>query len=137
MARLTPKIADVIAAKLDVTARDVIEMDARLNGDLLLNARVGGSENGADWEAFLTDGSIDAETILADQDLIERRANALRIALNVLTARERHVLEARRLAERPTTLDQLGRELSISSERFRQIETRAFAKVRRATILAV
>lgn len=136
MARLTPEVAEVIAANLDVTARDVIEMDTRLNGDLSLNARVGGDEDGADWEASLVDGAIDAETVLADQDQMERRTNALRIALDVLTARELHVLKARRLAEPPVTLDQLGRELSISSERVRQIEIRAFAKVRRAAILA-
>jgi RNA polymerase sigma-32 factor len=34
------------------------------------------------------------------------------------------------------TLEQLSCELSISSERVRQIEASAFAKVKRATILA-
>jgi RNA polymerase sigma-32 factor len=53
-----------------------------------------------------------------------------------LTGRERRVFEARRLAEQPLTLEQLSCELSISSERVRQIETSAFAKVKRATILA-
>jgi RNA polymerase sigma-32 factor len=56
--------------------------------------------------------------------------------LGGLAARERHVFEARRLAESPVTLDQLARELSISSERVRQIEIRAFAKVKRAVMLA-
>jgi RNA polymerase sigma-32 factor len=60
----------------------------------------------------------------------------LRAALGGLAARERHVFEARRLAESPVTLDQLARELSISSERVRQIEIRAFAKVKRAVMLA-
>jgi RNA polymerase sigma-32 factor len=52
--------------------------------------------------------------------------------LKVLSARERHIFEARRLAEDPPSLEQLGHELSISSERVRQIEISAFAKVRRA-----
>jgi RNA polymerase sigma-32 factor len=38
--------------------------------------------------------------------------------------------------ECPVTLDQLARELSISSERVRQIEMRAFAKVKRAVMCA-
>ncbi|MCP3407230.1 RNA polymerase sigma factor RpoH [Bradyrhizobium sp. CCGB01] len=136
MAGLTPDVAQMIAERLDVTARDVIEMDSRLNGDMSLNARVGGDEQGTEWETLLVDQAIDAETVLADHEQTERRTNALRVALGVLTARERHVLEARRLAERPVTLDQLACELSVSSERVRQIEIRAFAKVRRAAILA-
>ncbi|MBR0816764.1 RNA polymerase sigma factor RpoH [Bradyrhizobium liaoningense] len=137
MAALTPDVAETIAERLDVTARDVIEMDSRLNGDMSLNARVGDDDQGTEWEALLVDQAIDAETVLADHEQTERRTNALRAALGMLTARERHVLEARRLAECPVTLDQLGFELSISSERVRQIEIRAFAKVRRAAILAV
>ncbi|MEY9884147.1 RNA polymerase sigma factor RpoH [Bradyrhizobium sp. USDA 329] len=136
MARLTPDVAEAIATKLEVSARDVMEMDCRLHGDLSLNARVGGDEQGTEWEALLVDEASDAETVLADQDQMEHRTDALRIALNGLTGRERRVLEARRLAEHPPTLDQLARELSISSERVRQIEIRAFAKVRRAAIRA-
>jgi RNA polymerase sigma-32 factor len=44
------------------------------------------------------------------------------------------VFEARRLADQPMTLDELGRELSISSERVRQIENQAFTKVKRAVL---
>ena len=111
-------------------------MDSLLNGDMSLNARVGNEEDGAEWETLLVDDAVDAETVLADREQSERRSNALRAALGGLTARERHVLEARRLVDHPVTLDQLGVELSISSERVRQIEIRAFAKVRRAVILA-
>ena len=135
-ARLTPDVAEVIAANLEVSARDVIEMDCRLHGDLSLNARVGGDEQSTEWEALLVDEANDAETVLADRDQMERQADALRVALNGLTGRERRVIEARRLAERPPTLDQLARELSISSERVRQIEIRALAKVKQATIRA-
>ncbi|MHB0771198.1 RNA polymerase sigma factor RpoH [Bradyrhizobium sp. 5.13L] len=136
MAGLTPDVVEVIAGKLQVTARDVIEMDARLNGDLSLNARVGDEDGGSELEALLVDGAIDAETVLADHEQTERRAKALRVALGGLAARERRVFEARRLTEYPATLDQLARELSISSERVRQIEIRAFAKVKRAVVLA-
>jgi RNA polymerase sigma-32 factor len=136
MAGLTPDVVELIAGKLEVTARDVIEMDARLNGDLSLNARVGDEDGGTELEALLVDGAVDAETVLADHEQTEQRTKALRAALGGLAARERHVFEARRLAESPVTLDQLARELSISSERVRQIEIRAFAKVKRAVMLA-
>lgn len=135
-AALTPEMAQVIADNLDVTVRDVVEMDSRLHGDLSLNARVGDGDRSAEWEATLVDESADAEEIVAEHDETTHRSRALRGALEALTERERRVFEARRLAEQPVTLEQLGCELSISSERVRQIETRAFAKVKRATILA-
>lgn len=136
MVALTPDVAELIAGKLEVTARDVIEMDARLNGDMSLNARVGDEESGTELEALLVDGALDAETVLAAHQQTEERAKALRVALGGLAARERRVFEARRLTECPVTLDQLARELSISSERVRQIEMRAFAKVKRVVVLA-
>ena len=136
MTGLTPDVAEAIAVKLEVSTRDVLEMDRRLHGDLSLNARVGGDENTTEWEALLVDESTDAETILADQDQTERRTSALGIALNSLTQRERYVFEARQLAEPPRTRAELARELSISSERVRQLEIRAFAKVKRAAIRA-
>lgn len=135
-AALTPEMAQVIAENLEVTVRDVVEMDSRLHGDLSLNARVGDGDRSAEWEATLVDESPDAEEIVAEHDETTHRSRALRGALEVLTERERRVFEARRLAEQPVTLEQLACELSISSERVRQIETLAFAKVKRATILA-
>ncbi|WXU25559.1 RNA polymerase sigma factor RpoH [Bradyrhizobium sp. A5] len=136
MTGLTPDVVELIAGKLEVTAREVIEMDARLNGDMSLNARVGDEDSGTELEALLVDGAADAETTLADHELSEHRTRALRAALGGLAARERRIFEARRLTERPVTLDQLARELAISSERVRQIEIRAFGKVKRAVMLA-
>lgn len=131
---LTPELAQLIADKLDVAAGDVIEMDSRLSGDLSLSTRIGDGERSTEWEAMLVDDAPGAEEIVAEHDETTRRSTALRAALDVLTERERRVFEARRLAEPPATLEQLGCELSISSERVRQIETTAFAKVKRATI---
>ena len=130
---LTPEKAELIAQELEVPVRDVIEMDCRLGGDLSLNVQVA-DDGQTDWEAMLVDQSPDAETIVAEQDESAQRADALRAALHVLTERERRIFEARRLNEDPPSLDQLGRELSISSERVRQIESQAFAKVERAAI---
>ena len=130
---LTPEKAELIAQELEVPVRDVIEMDCRLGGDLSLNVQVA-DDGQTDWEAMLVDQSPDAETIVAEQDESAQRADALRAALHVLTERERRIFEARRLNDSPPSLDQLGRELSISSERVRQIESQAFAKVERAAI---
>jgi RNA polymerase sigma-32 factor len=107
-------------------------MDRRLAGDLSLNAPLSSDAGTVEWGDTLVDGAPDAEAIVSEHDEKTRRESALHAALDVLTERERRVFEARRLTEDPPTLEELGREMSISSERVRQIETRAFAKVKRA-----
>lgn len=131
-ASLTPEKAEAIAQLLEVTPREVIEMDCRLNGDLSLNRPVNGEDETTDWQSMLVDQSPTAETILAEHDEAAQKSGALHAALDVLTARERRVFEARRLSENPPTLETLASELSISNERVRQIETSAFVKVKRA-----
>jgi len=128
---LTQQVAEAVACELVVPVREVIEMSSRLTGDVSLNAPV--SDDGpTEWEAMLVDHSPNAEAIVVEQDEGGQRARALRSALDVLTPRERRVFETRRLREDPPSLEQLGRELAISGERVRQIETLAFAKVKRA-----
>jgi RNA polymerase sigma-32 factor len=128
---VTPEIAAAVAETLEVTPRDVVEMDRRLAGDLSLNTPVSDDGGATEWGDTLVDETPDAEAIVAEHDETTRQEGALRAALEVLTGRERRVFEARRLTEDPPTLEQLGHELSISNERVRQIETSAFAKVRR------
>jgi RNA polymerase sigma-32 factor len=50
----------------------------------------------------------------------------------VLKGRDRRIFEGRRLAEDPVTLAELADEFGVSRERVRQIEVRAFEKVREA-----
>ena len=52
--------------------------------------------------------------------------------LNVLTDRERDILEARRLRDEPATLEELSQKYGASRERVRQIEVRAFEKIQRS-----
>jgi RNA polymerase sigma-32 factor len=129
---LSPEAIETVAQRLEVTPRDVVEMDGRLGGDLSLNTPVSSDAGPMEWEDTLVDPAPDAETIVADYDETTRQEGALREALEVLTERERRVFVARRLTEDPPTLEELGRNMSISSERVRQLETRAFAKVKRA-----
>jgi RNA polymerase sigma-32 factor len=132
MVALTPETAEAVARELEVTPREVIEMDTRLSGDLSLNAPICDDGNTTEWESMLADDAPNPEAVVAEHDENSQRATAVDAALKVLSARERHIFEARRLAEDPPSLEQLGHELSISSERVRQIEISAFAKVKRA-----
>jgi RNA polymerase sigma-32 factor len=125
-------MAETIAKNLEVTPREVIDMDCRLNGDLSLNKPINDEGHTIEWQAMLVDDTPGAESMLSEQGESSQRTNALRASLAVLTERERRIFVARRLTEKPPTLDELGCNMRISSERVRQIEARAFAKVQRA-----
>ena len=63
---------------------------------------------------------------------MDERHDLLTAAMGELTERERDILEARRLRDEPLTLEELSQKYSVSRERVRQIEVRAFEKLQKA-----
>jgi RNA polymerase sigma-32 factor len=129
---LHPDHARLIAKRLGVTERDVVDMNRRLGGDVSLNAPIRQDGDAGEWQDWLVDESASQEAILAEAEEFNDRRNALGEALTVLDARERRIFEARRLAEKPITLEELAEEFGVSRERVRQIEVHAFEKVQTA-----
>jgi RNA polymerase sigma-32 factor len=133
-----PDQVKLIAQRLGVTERDVVEMNRRLGGDVSLNAQMRDDPDSGEWQDWLVDeGSADQESRVVESEESENRKKALAEALSVLNARERRIFEARRLAEDPSTLEDLASAFGISRERVRQIEVRAFQKVQRAAHIAI
>jgi RNA polymerase sigma-32 factor len=54
----------------------------------------------------------------------------LKDALDDLSDRERLIIQRRRLEDEGSTLEQLGFDFGVSKERIRQLEARAFTKIR-------
>jgi RNA polymerase sigma-32 factor len=131
---LLPDQVQIIATRLGVTEQNVIEMNRRLGGDVSLNAPIREGEDSDEWQDRLADESSSQESRLMESEEFENRRKALGEALTTLNERERHIFEARRLADEPITLEELADEFGISRERVRQIEARAFEKVQRAMI---
>jgi RNA polymerase sigma-32 factor len=129
---LHPDHVALIAKSLNVAERDVVDMNRRLSGDLSLNAPIHTEGEADEWQTFLVDQSKSPEAIVADQDENYRRHKALACAIDVLNDRERRIFEARHLVDEPLTLDDLALEFNVSRERIRQIEVRAFEKVKKA-----
>lgn len=120
-----------LADALGVTWREVEAMEQRLAAaDSSLNAPLG--ETGEDsWQDTLADDRPTPEEIVSDADDTEHRHGLLATALDRLPARERRIIQARQLAEDNATLEELGRELGVSKERVRQLERRAFSRLRK------
>jgi RNA polymerase sigma-32 factor len=128
---LRPDQVKLIATRLGVTEQDVIDMNRRLGGDVSLNSPIREEGDSGDWQDWLVDDSISQETMLAESEEADNRHKALGEALTVLNERERRIFEARRLADEPITLEELADEFGVSRERVRQIEVRAFEKVKK------
>ncbi len=129
---MPPETVTAIAERLNVSEEEVVNMNRRLaSPDHSLNASLREDGDG-EWQDWLVDDSEDQESQLGrNQELTERRS-LLKDAMELLSDRERHIFEERRLRETPSTLEDLSREYGISRERVRQIEVRAFEKVQKA-----
>ena len=129
---LTPEHVGEIAERLNVTEGEVVMMNRRMAGsDHSLNAPLRADTDG-EWIDWLADDADSQETQLAETEEYTKRRDLMNDALAILNERERHILTQRRLQEQPSTLEDLSKVYSISRERVRQIEVRAFEKLQKA-----
>jgi len=109
----------LIAAQLGVTEREVVDVNRRLGGDMSLNTPIGEGDDSAEWQDWLVDDAPSQERMLVESEEFDNRRKALGEALTVLNSREQRIFEARRLAEKPITLEALAAEFGVSRERVR------------------
>jgi len=127
---LSPSGVTAIAGELGVPESEIVLMDNQLGApDLSLNAPAGG-ESDLTRQDFLVDDSQDQEAGLIASDEQDKRRALLTDALAGLSERERHIFTERRLTDDPPLLTDLSRQYGISRERVRQIEVRAFEKLK-------
>ncbi len=134
---LKPEDVSHIADELNVAEKDVISMNQRMSGgDQSLNAPMVNvpGEEGAEWQDWLEDDRPDQEANFAETEELNKRQRLMQEAMQGLNAREIRIIEARRLSEPPLTLEELASEFSVSRERIRQIEVRAFEKLSQAVL---
>ncbi len=132
--QLRPEQVAKIAKSLSVSEDDVVMMNGRMGGggDASLNAPMrGGGEDGgsAEWMDWLPDDESDHANEVAETEEYDKRMGLLDQAMKTLNEREQHILRERRLRDDPVTLEDLSNIYSVSRERIRQIEVRAFEKL--------
>ncbi len=128
--RLDADGVDFIARELGVDPKEVVEMEARMNGgDQSLNAPIGeAGEN--EWQDLIADRAPNPEDVVIGMRDAAARSAWLNDALESLSPRERTIIHDRRMAEVAVTLEDLGKQLGISKERVRQLENRALEKLK-------
>lgn len=128
---LRPENLNKIADRLGVEEKEVVSMNRRMTGnDFSLNAPLKDEESSGEWIDWLPDEKESQENLLEDKQEHQHRKALLLKAMDVLDERERDILTQRKLKTPPVTLKILSEKYTMSRERVRQIELRAFKKLR-------
>ncbi|MBN8828514.1 MAG: RNA polymerase sigma factor RpoH [Sphingobacteriia bacterium] len=120
-----------IAAQLNVHESEVIEMDQRIHSsDISLNNFINEDKNEA--IDLIPESRPNQEVIFEKKQEKKRKLNLFHKALALLDVREKEIIEQRHLSENALTLEQIAKKFNVSTERVRQLETRALNKLKEA-----
>lgn len=124
----------VVAADLNVSEREVMEMESRLSGrDIGFDAPEGDDDDRAPPSpvAYLRTHDEDPSQIYERESQEEHQVGLLHEGLAQLDERSRDIVARRWLGnENKVTLQELADEYGVSAERIRQIEANALKKMR-------
>jgi len=129
---LRPENVSRIATELKVSEDEVISMNRRMSGgDSSLNTKINADgESDAEWQDWLEDEAADHVEKFESKEELNLRRVLLVKAMSDLTEREKEIISSRQLSDEPKTLEELSRVFKVSRERVRQIEVKAFEKLR-------
>ena len=121
-----------VAADLNVSKREVLEMEARLSGrDIGFDAPDADDDHAPPSPvAYLRDSAEDPAAAYERESHEDDQLELLREGLSGLDARSRDILKRRFLGEPKATLQELADEYGVSAERIRQVEANALKKMR-------
>lgn len=130
---LRPENVSRIATELKVSEDEVVSMNRRMSGsDASLNTRISPHlEGDAEWQDWLEDESANHVQNFESQEELRLRRGMLVQAMSDLNEREKNIIAWRQLSDEPKTLEELSKIFNISRERVRQIEVKAFEKLRK------
>jgi RNA polymerase sigma-32 factor len=125
----------LLAEKLDVSEKDVIEMERRLAApEASLDAPVGsgGDDDGARTRLdFLPSEDDRPDRAVANNEFAQLLKSKLEAFAQTLEGREQTIFRERWLAEEPLTLQELGDRYNVSRERARQLEKRVLDRLKK------
>ena len=132
--KLTLAEAQSIANDLNVTPKQVLEMEGRLTAyDAAFDASSDDDDEGSTHVApalYLEDNRYDPARLIENEDYEEQSTSALHEAMDQLDDRSRNILQRRWLDDEKSTLHELAAEYNVSAERIRQLEKNAMEKIK-------
>ena len=124
----------LLAEKLDVPEKDVIEMERRLAApEASLDAPMGsGDDDGTRTRLdFLPSEDIRPDRAVANNEFAQLLKSKLETFAQTLEGREQTIFRERWLSEEPLTLQELGDRYNVSRERARQLEKRVLDRLKK------
>ncbi len=124
---------DQVANDLEVSAKDVAEMESRLSGQDVafdIDASDDSDKDSFAPAAYLEDENSNFAKSFENHDYHSFELNMLSQALSDLDERTRTVIQRRWLDENKATLQDLADDLHVSVERVRQIEVAGMKKLK-------
>ena len=125
-------ITHKIAKDLKIKVSEVEKISERLiKKDLLLDHSLNNNDDDRTLMDFLSDTSLNPDEITLNNDIHGNRKRVIKKSLQALNDKEKHIILKRHLHHTPGTLEAIGKDLNISKERVRQLESRAFLKLKK------
>lgn len=124
------------ALSLNVSDREVVEMEQRLRGECSLDAELPGGD-GVTVLDGLADDRMNQEELLSEYQQAHKLQREVAAAVDGLNEKERYIINSRVIADEPMTLQEIASHFSISRERVRQIEEAALKKVKQYLLPAM
>ena len=123
----------LLAEKLDVPEREVIEMERRLAApEASLDQPVGNDDDGARTRLdYLPSDEDRPDRAVAQSEFSELLRGKLEAFANTLEGREQTIFRERWLTDEPLTLQEIGDRYNVSRERARQLEKRMLDRLKK------
>jgi RNA polymerase sigma-32 factor len=120
-----------LADHFGVKEEEISEMQVRASKrDLSLSERPAGDDSSATYGELLPDPSDNQEQVLGELGFDSLARENLREALEMLSERQKKVINERYFTEPPRKLHEIARDLGVSQERVRQIQAESIGKLR-------
>ena len=121
-----------ISKTLKMKTLDIENLQTRLKmGDQSLNKTITEDNASVELISLLKDDSPTQDDIFQNLNDTQLKQKWIFQSINALNEREQFIINSRQLNEKPKTLDEIGKQLKISKERVRQIESSSLKKLRK------
>jgi RNA polymerase sigma-32 factor len=123
----------LLAEKLDVPEREVVEMERRLAApEASLDAPLGSDDDGTRTRLdYLPSDDERPDRAVAQSEFSQLLRSKLEAFAQTLEGREQAIFRERWLSEEPLTLQELGDRYHVSRERARQLEKRMLDRLKK------
>ena len=120
-----------LADHFGVKEEEISEMQVRASKrDLSLSERPAGDDSSATYGELLPDPSDNQEQVLGELGFDSLARENLREALEMLSERQKKVINERYFTEPPRKLHEIASDLGVSQERVRQIQAESIGELR-------